>query len=74
MVKQTHQKGNIMAARDFREIYKKYRGQWVALKADEVSVIAAADTLSEAREKAQKLGFPNPLMSKVPADLKIFVG
>jgi Family of unknown function (DUF5678) len=63
-----------MAARDFREIYKKYHGQWVALQGDEVTVIAAAGTLSEAREKAQELGFPNPLMSKVPTDLKIFVG
>ena len=62
-----------MAARDFREIYKKYPGQWVALKPDQVTVIAADDILSGAREKAQQLGFPDPLMSKVPADLGVLI-
>jgi len=63
-----------MPARDFREIYKKYRGQWVALGNDHISVVAAAPTLREARQRANKLGFAGATMSKIPADLKIFVG
>jgi hypothetical protein len=63
-----------MPAKDWRELYKKYRGQWVALQKDEQTVIAAAPTLREARQKAAEQGIAHPIMTKMPHDLRIFVG
>ncbi|WP_369221547.1 DUF5678 domain-containing protein [Streptomyces sp. R39] len=63
-----------MAARDWSKLYKKYRGQWVALQQDQVTVIAAADSLAEAMEEAKRMGFESPIMTKVPGELKLLVG
>jgi Family of unknown function (DUF5678) len=63
-----------MAARDWSQLYKKYRGQWVALKDDEMTVIASGPTLREVIEKASRLGYLEPHVVKMPADLRIFVG
>jgi hypothetical protein len=64
-----------MAARDWRKLYKQYRGQWVALKDDEMTVVASAPTLTEVLGKAAKLGYPDPpRVTKMPSDLRIFVG
>jgi hypothetical protein len=63
-----------MPAKDWRKLYEQHKGQWVALQDDEVTVIAAAPTLAEARAKAARLGFSRPVMAKMPKDLSIFVG
>ncbi|MFD5536664.1 DUF5678 domain-containing protein [Streptomyces sp. NPDC127079] len=63
-----------MAARDWSKLYKKYRGQWVALQRDQVTVIAAADSLAEAMGEAKRMGFESPIMTKVPGVLKLLVG
>jgi hypothetical protein len=63
-----------MPAKDWRKLYEQHRGHWVALQEDEVTVIAAAPTLAEAKAKALKLGFSRPVMTKMPKDLSIFVG
>lgn len=63
-----------MAAKDWRDIYKQYKGQWVALQEDRVTVIAAAQTLQEVMEASSRLGYPNPSVTKIPQDLRIFVG
>lgn len=59
---------------DWQDIYKKYRGQWVALKEDEVTVVAAASTLKGANEKAAQAGYPHAIFTKMPQDLNYFVG
>jgi hypothetical protein len=59
---------------DWTTIYKKYKGQWVALKDDEKSVIASAKTAVEALKKAQKKGYEKPILSNVPASLEPYVG
>lgn len=63
-----------MSARDWRKLYQQYRGQWVALEQDQVTVIAAAPTLKEVRAKALELGNKSPHFTKMPKDLRIFVG
>ncbi len=63
-----------MPARDWSKLYKQYRGQWVALNDDGVSVIASAPTLPELLQKAAKLGHAEPHVAKMPTDLRIFVG
>ena len=63
-----------MQAKDWSKIYEKYRGLWVALKNDEVTVIAAAPTLREARQKANEAGHPHPIFTKMPSELTYFAG
>ena len=59
---------------DWTNIYKKYKGLWVALKDDEVTVISSGETLNEASEKAGKKGFKDPIFLQVPQKLTYFVG
>lgn len=63
-----------MAAIDWTHIYKKYKGKWVALEDDEVTVISSGKTLDEVAEKAEKKGFKNPIFYSVPKRLAYFVG
>jgi hypothetical protein len=61
-------------ARDWTDLYREYRGRWVALKDDHLTPVAGGRTRQEAREAAARLGYPQPFLVKMPADLKIFVG
>lgn len=51
---------------DLTNIYKKYKGLWVALKADKVTVVASGQTVSEALSEAKTKGFDDPILFKVP--------
>ena len=59
---------------DWTKIYKKYRGLWVALKRDDITVVASGKTLREAAEKAKEKGCTEPIMHKVPTELIPYVG
>ena len=56
------------------EIYKKYKGQWIALAEDEKTVIASAKDAKEAYAKARKKGLEVPIMFNVPLKLDGHVG
>lgn len=59
---------------DWEPIYQKNKGKWVALKQDEVTVIANGDTLQEAYDKAIVQGYLKPIMTRMPEQLIPFVG
>jgi hypothetical protein len=63
-----------MPARDWRKLYQQYRGQWVALKHDEETVLASGRSLKEVAEKAKALGYAKPILTRMPDDLSYFVG
>jgi hypothetical protein len=63
-----------MPAKDWSKIYQQYKGLWVALKDDEETVIAAAPTLKEARQKASEAGHPHPIFTRMPEELTYFAG
>ena len=63
-----------MQAIDWTNLCKKYKGKWVALKDDEITVISSGETLDETAEKAEKKGFKNPIFWSVPEKLTYFVG
>lgn len=60
--------------KDLTPLYKKYKGQWVALKADEVSVISHGNKASDVRNEAAKKGFSKVILFKVPTKLLSYVG
>ena len=59
---------------DWTKIFKKYRGFWIALDKDESTVISANKTAKIAFKEAREKGFKNPIMTRVPEDLKSYVG
>ena len=47
------------------ELLKPYQSGWVALSSDERQVVAAAETLREARKQAERRGTHDPVFIKV---------
>lgn len=63
-----------MAAIDWTKIYQKYKGQWVALKNDEKTVISSGRTAKSAWDKARKKGYKEPILTKMPPKIMPYVG
>ncbi len=63
-----------MKAIDWKEIYKEYRGMWVALDDDELTVIASGKTPLEALTAAQASGKEKPILAQMPEKLLTYVG
>ena len=59
---------------DWTNIYKKYKGLWIALQDDEETVVASGKTAKEAWDKAPKKGFKKPILTRMPAKLIPYVG
>lgn len=55
-------------------LYPKFKGLWIALKDDEVTVIASGKTAMTALQKARKKGHDNPIMTHMPSTLQTYVG
>ncbi len=59
---------------DWTKIYKNYKGLWVALLDDEVTVVGSGKSLKKALEEAQKKGHEKPIMMRVPTEIVPYVG
>ena len=60
---------------DLTNIYKKYKGMWIALKEmDAKAVIAKGTTVQEVMTKARKKGFVEPILFKVPIKSIPYIG
>lgn len=55
-------------------IYKLYKGLWVALADDEKTVISSGKRAKDTLNKAQKNGYPNPILTKIPTRIKPIAG
>lgn len=51
---------------DWTNLFKKYKGEWVTLKDDEVTVISSGFKAKVALDKAKKSGYDNPILFRVP--------
>jgi hypothetical protein len=60
--------------KDWTHLFAHYRGQWVALADDEVTVLAAGATAKDALAASAAKGSPEPLLYRVPDSLDAFVG
>lgn len=63
-----------MKAIDWSGIYKRYKGLWVALAQDEITVLASGKTAKQVWNKARKSGYDKPILMSVPNQLTYFVG
>ena len=57
-------------AMDWTHLYQNYRGKWVVLAEDEITVRASGPTAREAYEAADRCG----ILYRVPSRLDYFVG
>ena len=59
---------------DLTKVFKKYKGQWVAFKEDEKTVIGNGKTAKEAYEKALNKGYKSPILARMPTELLNYIG
>lgn len=59
---------------DWTNIYKKYKGLWVALDKDEKTVLGFGKTAKEALIKAKKKTNETPFLTRMPEKLVSYVG
>ncbi len=60
----------------FLQELEKHINEWVAIAgygSDEESIVASGDSIVQARQKAESLGFKDTTFFKVPPSDKIFV-
>jgi hypothetical protein len=63
-----------MTAKDWRHIYRKYPGKWVALDAqDELTVISASDDARTAYAESARQG-KRAILHRVPEKIVDFIG
>ncbi len=51
---------------DWTQLYKKYKGLWIALKNDEKTVVASGKTDKEAWDTARRVGYEKPILKRMP--------
>src|ERR1051326_2733816 len=67
--------GSIMSmAIDWTILFKTYKGMWVALQDDEVTVIVSGKDPKVVKARANKKGFMRPIMMKIPTKLTPYIG
>ena len=59
---------------DWTTLFKKYKGMWVALEDDEITVIVSGKNPTTVKLSANKKGFPKPIMMKIPTKLTPYIG
>ncbi len=59
---------------DWSQIYKTYKGLWVALDQDETTVISSAKDAKTAYQKAREKGIEIPILLNVPEKNLPYVG
>lgn len=60
--------------KDLTQVYKSYRGKWVAMDNNFVKVVVAGSTSSTVYKKAKKLGYRIPNIIRVPSNLNAYIG
>jgi hypothetical protein len=59
---------------EWTNIYRRFKGLWVALGDDETTVLASGETAKAAIEKARKKGHHSPIIARMPDRLSPYVG
>jgi hypothetical protein len=59
---------------DITKVFEKYKGQWVAFKDDEKTVVGNGKTAKEACEKAITNGYNKPILARIPVELVNNIG
>ena len=63
-----------MSTKNWTKLFKDHKGQWVALKDDEITVISSGNKLSEVIRTAQNKGYQKPILTKIPRKDITYIG
>ncbi len=63
-----------MPAKNWTSLFANYKGQWVALKNDETTVISSGDKLAEVIQMAENKGYQRPVIAKIPKKDVTYIG
>ena len=63
-----------MAAIDWTNICKKYKGLWIGLKDDEETVVSSGKSIDEVMKKAKQKGYLQPILFRVPTKIIPYIG
>ena len=63
-----------MVAKDWTKIQKRYKGLWVALAEDEVTVLGAGKTVRDAIAQARRKTSETPYLTLMPKKIVPYVG
>ncbi len=61
-------------ALNWSKLYQQYKGQWIALKEDERSVIVSGRTAKHVFDEARKKGYQQPIITFMPRELNPLIG
>ncbi len=59
---------------DWTKNFKKYKGLWVAMKSDQVTVVASGKSAKDVLAEARKKGLLHPILFRVPTEIIPYVG
>ncbi len=59
---------------DWSKIYKKYKGQWVALLDDQQTVVGSGDSIERALAEARERGHDDPIVMRMPSKILPYIG
>ena len=59
---------------DWSKIYKKYKGQWVALLDDQQTVVGSGDSIERALAEARERGHDDPIVMRTPSKILPYIG
>jgi len=59
---------------DWTKLYEKYKGLWVALDADNETVVGKGATVEQALEEAKSKGFAEAAITYIPQEVIAFAG
>jgi hypothetical protein len=59
---------------DWTQLFKKYKGLWVALLDDEKTVVGSGKTAAIAMKQANVGGHQTPILTRVPDTLSAYIG
>lgn len=63
-----------MTTKNWTTLFKDYKGQWVALKDDETTVISSGKELPEVIREATNKGYDKPILTRVPKKDITYIG
>lgn len=61
-------------AKDWTKLIKKYKGLWVALAEDEITVLGSGKTVNAALLAAKKKSHKIPFLMRVPDKIVSYIG
>ena len=59
---------------NWTKLFEKYKGLWIALKDDEITVVGSGKSIKEAVAEAKMNGYEKPIVFHMPQNLVNFVG